>query len=243
MSKRVAIVQSNYLPWKGYFDLIRAADVFVLYDDVQYTKNDWRNRNRVKTSSGLQWLTIPVRHVSLHQRIMETRTVDHRWRKSHWTTLLQVYGKTPHFELYRRRLEQFYLDDDEVFLSRINERLLREIADMLGIRTSIRRVDEFDLPAGKTERLVELCLQLKATEYLSGPAAKCYLDEDIFSRSGITVRYADYSGYPEYEQSHMPFEHAVTVLDLLFHMGPRAQDYLKNIAASPFEVAAARRAA
>lgn len=229
MGKRVAILQSNYIPWKGYFDLIRAVDEFVLYDDVQYTKNDWRNRNCIKTRSGLQWLTIPVRQSSLNQSIRETAVVDQRWRKKHWTTLQQVYAKAPYFSRYQARLEHLYLDDSEALLSWINERFLKEICDMLGISTSIRRSDEFQLSAGKTDRLVDLCAQLGATEYVSGPAARCYLDESLFARRGIAVRYADYSGYPEYDQRFGAFEHAVSILDLLFHTAHDAPCYLKDV--------------
>lgn len=233
MVKRVAIVQSNYIPWKGYFDLIRAVDEFVLYDDVQYTKCDWRNRNGIKTPKGIHWLTIPVRQVSLNQSIFETRVVDGRWRKKHWETIRQFYGKARYFSAYQDRIEQLYHGDSEELLSRINERFLRELCEILGIRTRIRRSDEFRLAVGKTERLVELCEELGAQEYLSGPAARCYLDESLFTRRGIAVRFADYSGYPEYGQFHPPFEHGVTVLDLLFHQGPGAVQYLKDVAAPP----------
>lgn len=243
MGKRVAIVQSNYVPWKGYFDLIRAVDEFVLYDDVQYTKNDWRNRNYIKTRTGLRWLTIPVRQESLEQSIGETAVVDHRWRKKHWMTLRQVYAKTPCFSRYCDRLEGLYLGHAESLLSKINERFLREICDMLGIAAVIRRSDEFHLPNGKTERLVELCAQLGATEYLSGPAARCYLDEALFAERGIVVRYADYSDYPPYDQHFGPFEHGVTILDLLFHAGRDAIRYLKDVVGPLYQGGNVRRAA
>ena len=229
MNTRVAIVQSNYVPWKGYFDLIKAADVFVLYDDVQYTKNDWRNRNRIKTAAGVRWLTIPVRQVSLDQSILETRVSDERWRKKHWSSIVQDYARAPHLATYRDRLESLYLDGGEDRLSFVNERFIREICELLGIRTVIRRSEEFALPEGKTERLVALCSALGASEYLSGPAARAYLDEAQFEAAGISVRYADYADYPEYPQLHPPFEHAVSAIDLLLNVGPEAPRYLKEI--------------
>lgn len=229
MAKIAAIVQSNYIPWKGYFDLIRAADVFVIYDDVQYTKNDWRNRNRIKTSSGVRWLTIPVQHVALNQSILDTRTMGSRWRKKHWNTIAQAYAHAPYFSTYKNNLEQVFLSDCEDRLSKINEVFLRTACDLLGIKTEIRRSEEFILPTGRTERLVALCRALNATEYLSGPSAQNYLDQSQFAKAGISIHYADYTKYPEYPQLHPPFEHAVSILDLLLNTGSAAPLYLKDV--------------
>ena len=170
--KKIAILQSNYIPWKGYFDIIRSVDEFVLYDDMQYTKNDWRNRNKIKTRNGLEWLTIPVRVESLHQTIRETKISNPVWHKQHWKTLAQNYAKAAHFKEYKDAFEELYLTATEEYLSEINRKFLTAINAMLGITTIIRCSSEFTLAPGKSERLLELCQKLGATTYLSGPAAR-----------------------------------------------------------------------
>lgn len=216
MGRKVAIIQSNYIPWKGYFDIIGQVDEFILYDEAQYTKNDWRNRNRIKTPQGVAWLTIPVRFSGrFGQRICETQVSDPRWRKKHWATLSQSYAKAPFFEMYRAQLEAAYLQREEPMLSGINRAFIELICGLLGIGTRITWLSEYQSAAGRSERLVGLCKAVGGTEYLSGPAARAYLDPQVFEREGIALRYMDYSGYPPYPQLHGDFEHAVSILDLL----------------------------
>jgi hypothetical protein len=231
MGKVVAVVQSNYIPWKGYFDLIRRADEFVLYDEVQYTRRDWRNRNRIKTPQGVRWLSIPVDVKGKYrQPIRAARIHDPGWAKNHWRTLTHCYGRAPHFRAYRPILEPLYLGNRSPFLSEINATLIRTVAALLGIHTRITcSTDYRRTAADPTGRLLEICLQAGATEYLTGPAARAYLDEPAFAAAGITVRWMDYGGYPEYPQLHPPFEHAVTALDLLFMTGPAAAGYLERV--------------
>jgi hypothetical protein len=229
MSKTVAVVQSNYIPWKGYFDLIRAADEFILYDDMQYTRRDWRNRNKIKTPHGTEWLTIPVQvKGKYHQAIKDTLVGDPGWRGQHWQSLLHNYGRAPHFRRYRDEVEALYLGSDEPVLSRINHRFLMALCGWLGIATKITWSMDYRLVEGKSERLLDLCRQAGATTYLSGPAAKGYLDEGVFEAAGIQVRWMDYGGYPEYPQLFPPFDHYVSVFDLLFNAGPDAPAYLKR---------------
>jgi len=227
--KKIAILQSNYIPWKGYFDIIRSVDEFVLYDDMQYTKNDWRNRNKIKTRNGLEWLTIPVRVESLHQTIRETKISNPAWHKQHWKTLAQNYAKAAHFKEYKEAFEALYLTATEEYLSEINRKFLTAINGMLGITTIIRCSSEFTLAPGKSERLLELCQKLGATTYLSGPAASDYLDVPIFTAAGIGVEWMDYSGYPEYTQLFPPFEHGVSIVDLLFNEGKNAINFMKRL--------------
>lgn len=235
MSKVVAIVQSNYIPWKGYFDLIRQSDEFILYDDAQYTKNDWRNRNQVKTQHGPKWLTIPIElRGKFAQPIKDARVADPHWAKSHWNTLQQSYAKAPYFKQYRDLLEGLYrAPPASSRLSDVNRAFLEGLCGALGITTRLTWSMDYALTAeDPTGRVVELCVQAGATEYLSGPAAKAYLDESAFERVGIRVRYIDYSGYPEYPQLHPPFTHAVSVIDLLLMTGPDALSYLSRPAAA-----------
>jgi hypothetical protein len=231
--KRVAISQSNYIPWKGFFDLIHSVDEFVLYDDMQYTKGDWRNRNRIKTANGPQWLTIPIlSRGKFGERINEIRVDGQTWRRKHWLTLSQSYARAPHFESYREIFEPLYLASTESSLSLINRTFLEAVCKLLGIRTPLRWSSEFELGEGKTERLVKLCKTLGAGQYVSGPSAQRYLDPSLFDEVGIEIQYMDYSGYREYPQPHPPFEHAVSVLDLLFCMGPEAPHFLKTMGES-----------
>jgi len=230
MSKRVAILQSNYIPWKGYFDLIRRVDEFILFDSVQYTRRDWRNRNLIKTNDGLKWLTIPVNvKGQFLQRINETTVNDSTWAATHWKTIRNQYARAPFFAQYDQLFSDLYAEAEKMdHLSDINTLFIRAVCNLLGIKTVLSHDTDYAIPEGKNERLLGLCQQAGATLYLSGPAAKSYLDETLFRDQGIEVEWMDYSGYPEYPQLHPPFEHGVTVLDLLFNTGDEASKYLRD---------------
>jgi len=227
--KKVGIVQSSYLPWKGYFDLLDRVDEFILLDDVQFTRRDWRNRNRIKTADGTLWLTIPVRAKGrFEQLVRETEVSDPDWPRRHWESIRQWYARAPFFGEYRERFEELFLGCDETLLSEVNRRFLEAIAGVLGCETTISSSADYDLVPGKTERLVGLCRQAGATSYLSGPSARAYLDEALFAEAGIAVEWMDYSNYPEYRQLFPPFEHAVSIIDLLFNEGPEAPRYMRS---------------
>lgn len=229
MTKSVAIVQSSYIPWKGYFDIMASVDEFILYDDRQFTRRDWRNRNRIKTPEGTRWLTIPVESKGRYeQRIDETVIGDPRWADRHWSTIVGSYGRASHFSDYRDTLEELYRTSTERRLSAVNRRFLQAIAGLLGIRTTLSWSTDYEAEGAKTERLVSLCRAAGATEYVTGPRARNYLDETAFDEAGIGLSYFDYSGYPEYEQLHPPFEHEVTALDLIVHTGAEAPQYMKS---------------
>jgi WbqC-like protein family len=230
--KRVAIVQSCYIPWKGYFDLIKLVDEFILYDDRQYTRRDWRNRNRIKTPQGTQWLTIPVKVKGRYkQRIDETLIDDPGWADRHWMTLEHNYSAAPHFDDYAESLASLYARTDERRLSPVNRAFIGAICGFLEIETALSWSTEYEAKGTKTDRLVSLCVAAGATAYLSGPSAREYMDESLFDAAGIELEYMDYSGYPEYPQLHPPFEHEVTILDLLFNTGPEAPSFMKSFAA------------
>jgi WbqC-like protein family len=229
MGKRLAVVQSSYIPWKGYFDLIRAVDEFVLLDDVQFSTNDWRNRNRIKTPRGAAWLTIPVMTSGrFAQRIQDTMVADKRWARKHWQALRTYYSRTPFFAEYTGLLEPLF-DPGEDRLSAINYRFIMALCNLLGITTPVTWSTQYDAPSDRNLRLIAICQQTGATEYLSGPAARAYMDVDAFRRAGIAVRFADYDGYPEYPQPYPPFDHYVSALDLLFCTGPDATRYMKPL--------------
>ena len=230
MPKTVAILQSNYIPWKGYFDIINIADEFVLLDDVQYTKRDWRNRNQIKTAQGLSWLTIPVVvKGKYNQKINQTMIADRTWAAKHWRGILGSYAKSTYFDQYKNSIEQWYsLAKEFESLSEVNRFFITNICQILGINTRISSSVDYHTTPDRNTRLLSICEQLDASVYLSGPAAKTYLDESLFDSRNIHVRWMDYSNYPTYKQLHNDFEHSVTVLDLLFNTGENAINYLKS---------------
>ena len=229
-SKKVAIVQSNYIPWKGYFDLIAAVDEFILYDDMQYTRRDWRNRNQIKTPQGVQWLTVPVEvKGKYHQKIRETKIAGSEWAATHWKALELNYRRAPHFATVAAWVEPLYLSRSHTYLSELNRAFIEAICDELGIATVISNSWDYELREGKTERLADLCAQAGATEYVSGPAAKDYVDAEVFSSMGIELTWFDYAGYPEYPQLWGDFTHGVTILDLLFNCGKDAPAYMRYV--------------
>lgn len=228
--KRVAILQSNYIPWKGYFDIINMVDEFILYDDVQYTQHDWRNRNKIVTRDGLVWLIIPINNKGkFGQKISEAKVLNNKWVDKHWRSIQYSYAKAEYFDQYAERIGSVYeACRNEVFLSRINYRFITEICDILGIKTKITWSSDYKLADGKTERLVQLVKDAGGGYYLSGPAAKDYIEEELFVQAGITLDWMDYSGYPEYAQLSDTFEHGVSILDLIFNEGPDACRYMRS---------------
>jgi hypothetical protein len=227
--KKIAIVQSNYIPWRGYFDLMNFVDEFILFDSTQYTRRDWRNRNVIKSQTGLTWLTIPVEVKGKYfQEIKDTVISDTSWNRDHWRRIAHCYSRARYFSDYREIFEDLYLNSSEKHLSLINYRFLKAICSLLGIRTKITWSMDYQLTGDKTQRLVNLCQQAGATNYLSGPSARAYLREDLFEREGITVSYIDYSDYSEYRQLYPPFEPNVSIIDLILNEGPEATRYMKS---------------
>jgi hypothetical protein len=224
----VAILQSNYIPWKGYFDIIAAVDEFIIYDDVQYTKQDWRNRNQIKTPQGLKWLTIPVGQ-DINRLIRDVHIPNASWQLEHWKSLENNYRRAPHFDEIAVWLEPLYLVEKLSYLSQSNRLFIEAVCSYLNIKTVISNSWDYNLINGKTERLVDLCAQAGGTEYLSGPAAKDYIEESLFIERGIKLTWFDYSGYPKYSQLWGEFIHDVTILDLLFNCGKDAPRYMKHV--------------
>jgi hypothetical protein len=228
MTKKIAIVQSNYIPWKGYFDMIAAVDEFILYDDMQYTRRDWRNRNKIKTDQGVQWLTIPVKvKGKYHQAIRETKIEGSQWAQLHWKALVQNYRTAPFFSEIADWLEPLYVKEPTTHLSQLNRHLIEAVCLYLGIKTTISNSWDYPLTGGKTERLANLCISAGGNEYISGPSAKDYIDEAAFSERGVKLTWFDYTGYTEYPQLWGDFTHEVTILDLLFNCGKDTHSHMK----------------
>ena len=222
---KVAVIQSNYIPWRGYFDIMHDADVFVFYDDVQYTVNDWRNRNKVKTANGVVWLTIPVGDQN-DRLICDVVIGDQSWARKHWMTIEQSYHGAPGFARYREFFKSFYSRSWES-LSALNQFMIRTIAgDLLGIRTQILDSRDYNLQGKGSDRLLMLLKKMGATDYISGPSAQRYLDAEAYARHGIRVHWKDYSHYPEYPQLHGPYAPDLSIVDLLLNCGDDAARYI-----------------
>lgn len=231
--KRVAIVQSNYIPWKGYFDLIASVDEFILYDDVQFTRRDWRNRNRIKTPQGAHWLTVPVKVKGRFlQSIRETEIDGDTWAAHHWQVLAQNYRKAACFKQMAPVFEPLFLERRYTHLSALNRTLIEAVCGVLEIDTKISDASAYRQLEGRSERLADLCLQAEGTEYVSGPAARCYLEASSFAERGLRFSFFDYGRYPEYPQLWGEFVHEVSILDLLFNCGQDARRFMQLGASS-----------
>lgn len=225
-SKRIAILQSNYIPWRGYFDIIGLVDEFIIYDDIQFTKNDWRNRNKIKTSVGVKWLTVPV-GVNIKRKICEVKLCDAHWKKNHWNTLHHNYCKAKFYNQISSIIAPIYLEMDHINLTDLNLHFIKTICKFLEIETLITDSRNYNTENGKNNRLIDLCKQSNANTYLTGPSARNYIDEDQFNGNNISIHWMDYSDYPVYQQMWGDFEPHVSILDLLFNAGKSSRKYMK----------------
>lgn len=221
VTRIVNIHQPNYIPALSYFAKMAAADVFVILDDVEYSKNNWTNRNRLKGANGLVWLTVPVRYSNgSRQLISEIEPVNEsKWRTKHWRTLTANYSRAPCFSAYEGSLRAIY-DSEWAKLAALNEQFLRQIAGWLDITGHTRIVKSSDLkvPGTSTERLVEICKALDADTYLCGAGGLHYMDVGQFEKAGIEVIVHEYADLP-YRQCWGPFAERLSVLDAVLNIG------------------------
>lgn len=223
---RVAIIQSCYVPWKGFFDLIGRCDKYVIFDRAQFAKRHWHNRNRIKTVNGSQWMTIPVITKGRFEQPIDEVEIATSWADKHWRAIELAYCHAQFFDAFAPRVRGWYERAAELRrLTDVNALFLTELASLLGMRTTIVRDTEYTVTGRKTERLVAIARAAGATEYWSGPSARAYLDEALFADAGIAVKWMQYEGYPPYEQCHGAFDHAVSVLDVIFNTGSEASRY------------------
>jgi len=227
---KVVILQPSYIPWRGYFDQICRADLFIFYDDVQYDKRGWRNRNQIKTATGKQWLTIPV-----HSRGAQTENIpinqirivqDSSWNQNHLKAIQHSYARAPHFDRYLSLLEMFYQRRDE-FLADFTIDFTIALTHELGnTHTRFKRSSEIaGIDGQKTDRLIQILQSVGGTHYISGPSARDYIEKEKFDQAGIRLEYMEYN-YPEYSQLYPPFDPYVSILDLLFMTGSEASQYI-----------------
>jgi hypothetical protein len=227
---RICIIQSCYIPWKGFFDLIGRCDEYVIFDSAQYVKRHWHNRNRIKTANGVEWLTIPVIAKGRFDQSIDQVEIEKPWAEKHWRALELAYRRAPFFGEFAPLVRSWYeRAEKEPLLTDVNDIFLRGIAGVLGLATHITRDTAYPSSGAKTERLLGIARGAGADHYLSGPSARAYFDEEMFASAGIATEWMSYQGYAEYPQLHGGFEHAVTTLDLLFNTGPDVPRYFKRV--------------
>jgi len=226
---KVVVLQSNYIPWKGYFELIHEADIFCFYDEVQYTKNDWRNRNQLLNPHGKFWLTIPINKEAVKLTISQVELPKENWRKKHFRTIEQTYSHAPFKKKVLDLLYPFYHDKTLVKLSEFNQQLTEKLAWYMGIKTELVNSANYALEGDRISRLICLLKQLEATAYLSGPSAKNYLEngESAFKKANIDLIYKCYGPYMPYRKMTDPSYEFISIIDLLMHVNQ--EDCLKYI--------------
>ena len=226
--KKIAILQPNYIPWKGVFDLINKVDVFVFYDDVQYTVKDWRNRNKIKTPNGELWLTVPVIHKGRRDQLIYEAEIDNsiNWQLNHYKSIVSNYKKAPFFKDFEFLLNDIYLAKKWTHIADLDIYVTKKICELLDIKVEWYRSSELKCSGSKEgSKVVEICKQLGCNYFINGPAAKDFMDEGLFFKNDIILKYMEYI-YQEYEQLYPPFNHYVTIFDVLFNCG---EESLKNI--------------
>ena len=225
---RVAILQPSFLPWLGYLDQIDQVDDFVFYDDVQFDKHGWRNRNRIKTSNGVNWLTVPVRHKGRFGQTNADVEIDvHQpWSRKHVLTMRQAYARAPFVEQYLPKIEEILGAASESLVD-LNLALIRQFMEWLGISTRLHLSSDIGQAGDKVQRLIAICHKFHATDYLSGAAGASYVNVDTFLEQGIRVHFHEFS-HPIYPQLHGPFVPYLSILDLLMNCGPQSVEVLRQ---------------
>lgn len=224
--KKIAILQSNYIPWKGVFDMINKVDVFVFLEDVDFTQRDWRTRNRIKTPSKNSWLTIPVKKAPRGTKLYEIEIQnEENWQLKHYKTIEQFYKNTKHYDEYKWILDEIYLKKRWDNLSEFNIYVIRLIANILNIETEFVNSKDLKTTGIKDDKLIQICKKLGGTYYLSGPAALDYINNEKFKEADIKLAYMEYD-YIEYEQKFGEFDHFVSILDVIFNCGNKINEYI-----------------
>ncbi|MBJ23275.1 MAG: hypothetical protein CMB64_01265 [Euryarchaeota archaeon] len=219
-----AISQSNYIPWKGYFHLIANADIFIFYDTVDFTKRDWRSRNQIMTPHGLKWLTIPVGSNN-GKTIQDVILPSGTWRYNHLETIRRTYSKSPFISDVMDILSPVFEDEKISTLSEFNQTIIRRISDYLEIKTKFYNSSEFNIDGERVEKLIQLCKKVNADIYLSGPAAKNYINDE-FDNIDLELKWMDYGPYDEYEQKSKIFTHQVSIIDTIAILGKSTRNHI-----------------
>ena len=227
-SMRLTILQPSYLPWLGFFEQMHRSDQFVLYDDVQFTRRDWRNRNRIRVQEGSVWLTVPVIQKNKYEQSLLETKIDNStsWKRKHLKSIRCHYSKTPFFDLYFPWCEKTFNREWD-FLLDLSLETIQYLKGELKINTPLLRSSELGGSGNKSERLISICKQLGATQYLSGESARNYISEKDFSDQGIGLEYQNYQ-HPKYPQRYEGFVPFLSTIDLLFNCGDKSMGFLKQ---------------
>jgi hypothetical protein len=220
--------QPVYLPWLGLFHKIALAETFVSFDAVQYLPKDWNNRNKIKTSAGPKWLTVPVLRKGYLDKPFHAIEINNAepWRRKHWRALATSYAKAPHFDDHAAFFEEVYARDWQ-YLTELDEHLLRWFLEVLGIETRFLKASEQSFQGAKSELVLDMCRQLGADAYVFGALGRDYADVDAFEAAGVRVAFQDYR-HPTYPQLHGDFVPYLSIVDLLFNCGPRSREILMS---------------
>lgn len=229
---KIAILQPSYLPWIGYFDQMARVDRFVLFDDVQFTRRDWRNRNKIRTKDGWAWITVPIQQKNkFGQALWETRIDNNiHWRRKHLQAIRHNYAQSPHFDLYYPYLESIYNREWDFLVDLCIETILH-FKEVLNLSTPVIKSSELNISEKKEEKILAICKQLNATHYLTGDLAKNYLSDQEFLKNGIALEYHEYE-HPEYAQRYPGFVPYLSIVDLLFNHGDKSLDIITGKAAT-----------
>jgi hypothetical protein len=225
---KIGIHQPMYLPWLGIFDRIFKCDLFILLDNVPYSKNYYLNRNKIKTAKGWTWLTIPVLTKGNINKIIKEIEIDNKssWRKKHWMSIYYAYSTAPYFKDHSPFFEEFY-QREWIYLAEISTSMIVYLLEALQITTPIIPASSMEISGKKDELLLNICKELGADEYLSGPDGRNYLNLELWNKNGIKVQFHDYN-HPQYNQLYGKFQMFMSVIDLIFNNGPESLNILKN---------------
>lgn len=227
---KVGILQPGYLPWLGFFAQIATSDIFVIYDDVQFDKHGWRNRNRIKTANGAAWLTVPVLHKGRGPQLINAVKINRNenWKTKHKKTIEQNYSKAKYFEKYWGIIRAS-IDEDFELLIDLNMSIIRKLLDFLGISTELHLSSELSIYGDRVTRLIKIIKRFNGTHFIEGPSGISYLDNhsDEFDKLGITIHYYDYA-HPQYSQLYGKFVSHLSIIDLLFNHGDDSLNILRS---------------
>jgi len=226
---KIAIMQPTYLPWIGYFDLMDQVDAFIFLDDIEFSKQSWQQRNRIKTNQGELWLTVPVKNKNKTQLIKEIRIDNNqKWQKKQFKTIELNYKKSQHFNKYKCFLEKLYCSENDN-LTELNIKLILWVKEKLMLNCKIIKSSELELGKGnKVERLIKICQKFKSDEYLSPLGSKEYIEKNnLFEKHGIKLKYQNFV-HPEYTQLFGDFLPYMCILDLLFNEGEKAIEIIRS---------------
>ena len=218
----LCVLQPGYLPWLGFFDQMRRCDIFICYDDVQYDKHGWRNRNRIKSPKGPHWLTVPVRHKGLGWPKIKEIEIDNQtgWARKHVGTIRQFYAEAPYVNQYLPMLEELLMKP-WVLLVDLDLAVIEMMSGWLGLKGRVVRSSSLGIEGAQSERLYKLCKHFGVNRYLSGDSARNYLDLDLFERNNVSVIWQQYQ-HPVYPQQHGEFVPYLSALDLVLNCGPES---------------------